>query len=222
MARKSGDAELAKLISSIAAVHSTTEYPLILGTTEQAQDLLQAIGAWGSQREKDIPNMVYDNMLGYFNKDIAGQIITGRAAESQDLTPVGVVTHPAPVDATSWLYWTPLVAEGIEESHKAVKDIFQPEVKDSFMNDISISNAMATGELIENYEGTPLGEYLFPKPKRFKVEYHKINANGETEPDGYMMESNETLPLSGWPLAYGEEGNVIANRIKRRTTDEFD
>ena len=70
--------ELVKLINSIAAVHTPSELPLILGTTQQARDLLSITGEWNEYKSGNVPGMIYDDMKSYFNEGEPGNVITGR------------------------------------------------------------------------------------------------------------------------------------------------
>jgi hypothetical protein len=131
------DEEIVKWLNRLAAAHTTSEFPLILGTTEQAGDLLEVVGQWKGYKNGNIPGMVYDDIINYYNEGLVGNIITGRGEEARDKTPVGIVTHPAPLDITSMFYWTPLVAQAAELTYQAVKPA---EVDEEFMREISIAD----------------------------------------------------------------------------------
>ena len=192
------DEEVVKWLKGLLAAHNTSEYPLILGTTEQAEDLLEVIGQWGSYKSGNIPGMVYDDMIAYYNDGAPGNIITGKAEEAKDKTPVGVVTHPAPLDITSWLYWTPLVAQGIEKSYSAIKNALNPEVSDEFMKEISIADVMGK---VAGYENKKSDD----KP------------NEKSEYLGHTYSSSFTFDGNTWYNPLMKENNYRQKTRKSRT-----
>jgi len=115
--------EILKYMKGLIQAHVPSELPAIFGTTDQAEKLLGIMGEWKKAQE-GIRGKVYDDVRDFFFGDpIANRILTGR--DLNDWTPVGYVTHPAPLGIFSPLYPLPLLVQAIE----GVFELDNPEPK---------------------------------------------------------------------------------------------
>jgi hypothetical protein len=182
-----------KFVKNISPIHNPDELPLFTGNQYQIQELMDRLGTYNSLMlggGGDIPNVVYDNTLSYYNKGRPAQIIGG--LESEDRTPVGTVAHPAPLDITSCGYWTPLIIQFGERLYEAA--LPKVEISNEFMNDISIAKVMAEATRIEREETersvqpTSQSETKMPITEPIN---HGYNINWKWKIPGYTGESEK-------------------------------
>jgi len=175
------------LKKEVVPIHATHEFPMISGTTDQAENLLGVIGEYKSARD-GIKGKTYDDVRDFFYGDpIVNRIHTGR--DLFDLTPVGYVTHPAPVGVTSVFYWTPLVVQAIEGGF----ELANPEPKTT-----------KTTEADKKFE-----EWLGGLQNRAINKYSTILGLKKSELELKIIEkkleeAKETIGTVGEPLSYAQ------------------
>ena len=180
--------------------HSVKTYPIISGPALQVRSLLQRAGYLGGGFEN--PHVFSDEMNAYYVGDhIAGQAVTGRA--HPDRTPVGLVLHAAPVDATSMGYLLPLAVQAVEEGIEAAKP---GEVDEKTIDELN----KEVGDAIFEYHSKGYGQPSPKEPTETPTRATEITTRGE--PSSY---------LCGTTDAFNTNCGNITNNYFRDDNREF-
>jgi hypothetical protein len=109
--------KLARSTENMYPMHLPGKFPIQNGTIEQNKNILSVLGEYENiiSGKADRQGKYFNDEIEKFflNEGVTGRILTGSA--DLDDTPVGKVTHPAPIDWTSVLYPVSLGARFAEE-----------------------------------------------------------------------------------------------------------